>query len=273
MVARPPSTADWLSPEGDRHFDDLVEKFADSLYGRTRGALRLAMLDHLLPRMLTLESQPVLEVGAGLGQMAVWFIERGHAVTVTEPAEAMLSRAREHLGGQAEGYVQAPLQRLTEFTPGPWPLIVCHAVLEWLAEPRTALSTLNGLLAPGGQVSLMVFNRDALRFSNVLKGNWDKVQQDDLAGQGRGQRLTPISPLSHAQIARWAAEEGLTVESVAGIRVFSDYCGVSAASAETYDQLLALERQYCQCEPHWRLGRYLLYTLRKPHAGHDEGNA
>ncbi|GHC19042.1 methyltransferase domain-containing protein [Aidingimonas halophila] len=272
MVSRSTSAA-VLSPDGDRHFDDLVDKFADSLYGRTRGALRLAMLDHLLPRMLSLDSQPVLEVGAGLGQMATWFADRGHDVTVTEPAGAMLSRARQHSEGKATDYVQASLQCLPALTPGPWSLIVCHAVLEWLAEPRTALSTLNELLAPGGQVSLMVFNRDALRFSNVLKGNWDKVQQDDLAGKGRGRRLTPISPLTHAQITRWSAEEGLTVESVAGIRVFSDYCGVSSGSPDTYDRLLALEQQYCQCEPHWRLGRYLLYTLRKPREINDEGTA
>ena len=41
------------------------------------------------------------------------------------------------------------------------------------------------LLAPGGQLSLMVFNRDALRFSNVVKGNLQKALDDRLAGTGQ----------------------------------------------------------------------------------------
>ena len=84
-----------LSAHGDRHFDGLADKFSASLYGHLRGELRLSLLDRLLPEMLDLDGQPVLDVGAGLGQQAQWFLERGHAVTLAEPAGEMLDRARE----------------------------------------------------------------------------------------------------------------------------------------------------------------------------------
>ena len=265
-----------LSPAGDRHFDGLADKFADSLYGKARGELRLALLDRLLPEMLALKGQPLLDVGGGLGQLAGWFAERGHAVTLVEPASEMLARARQSLAAEppAPGLsagapvtlVQAPLQRLPEVAPGPWSLIACHAVLEWLADPRGALATLAARLAPGGQLSLMVFNRDALRLSNVVKGNLDKALADRLEGRGVRQRLTPISPLTHAQIAAWSAECGLELRAVAGIRVFHDYLRQPPAAGDDLARLIELEWRYCRVDPHWRLGRYLLYTLVRPEA-------
>ncbi|MGR4067366.1 methyltransferase domain-containing protein [Billgrantia sp. C5P2] len=255
-----------LSPAGDRHFDGLAEKFAGSLYGGPRGALRLAMLDELLPLMLELDGQPVLDVGGGLGQLSAWFARHGHPVTLLEPAGDMLEQARQTLDGWPVTFLQAPLQTLQEAAPGPWPLVACHAVLEWLNDPRAAFATLADGLAPGGQLSLMVFNRDALRFSNVVKGNLQKALDDRLEGTGRRQRLTPISPLCHDQIVAWGQECGLSIRSVAGIRIFHDYLRQPPSSEADWERLVALERRYCQAEPHWRLGRYLLYTLVKEDA-------
>ena len=253
-----------LSAAGDRHFDGLAEKFAASLYGGARGELRLALLDRLLPELLALHGQPVLDVGGGLGQLAGWFAGRGHAVTLVEPSAEMLARARESLSGRPVTFVQAPLQALPEVAPGPWSLIACHAVLEWLADPRAALAILAGRLAPGGQLSLMVFNRDALRFSNVVKGNLEKALADRLEGKGLRRRLTPISPLTHAQVRAWSAELGLEVRAVAGVRVFHDYLRRPPESDTDREALLELEWRYCRVDPHWRLGRYLLYTLVRP---------
>jgi len=274
MTRQPPAShASPLSAQGDRHFDGLADKFASSLYGGARGELRLALLDHLLPEMLDLHGQPLLDVGGGLGQQAEWFAARGHAVTLTEPAGDMLARAREQLSGHEVSLLQAPLQALPEMAPGPWPLIVCHAVLEWLADPRRALATLTGLLAPGGQLSLMVFNRDALRLSNVVKGNLEKALADRLEGKGLRKRLTPISPLTHGQVVAWSAENGLTIREVAGIRVFADYLRRPPENESDREHVLALERRYCRVDPHWRLGRYLLYTLERPLHSFEEATA
>lgn len=262
-----------LTEAGDRYFDGLADKFSRSLYQAPRGELRLAMLDYLLPHMLQLNGQQVLDVGGGLGQQAAWFAKRGHAVTMAEPSEDMLNHAKQWhqndsaLSHESITYLQAPLQTLSHHASGPWPMITCHAVLEWLGDPQAALSTLSALLAPGGQLSLMVFNRDALRFSNVVKGNLEKALSDRLAGKGKRQRLTPISPMTHADISQWSAASGLQITSVAGIRVFQDYLRKPPTTPAENETLLALEKQYCRQDPHWRLGRYLLYTLTKPEAG------
>lgn len=274
MTRQPPAPhAPSFSVQGDRHFDGLADKFAASLYGGARGELRLALLDRLLPEMLDLQGQPLLDVGGGLGQLADWFAARGHAVTLAEPSGEMLARAREQLAGRGVSVLQAPLQALPELAPGPWSLIACHAVLEWLADPRRALATLAGLLAPGGQLSLMVFNRDALRLSNVVKGNLEKALADRLEGKGLRKRLTPISPLTHGQVEAWSAEHGLAIREVAGIRVFADYLRRPPESDADRERLLALEQRYSRVDPHWRLGRYLLYTLERPTLSPEEATA
>ncbi|WP_110643517.1 methyltransferase domain-containing protein [Salinicola sp. CPA57] len=246
----------------DRVFDGLADKFASSLYATARGKIRLAVLDEILSRELPADASDVLDVGGGLGQMSQWLAERGHRVTLAEPSEEMLSRARVNLGELPVHTLQASLQALPEVAPGPWPLIVCHAVLEWLAQPRQALSVLKTLLASDGRLSLMVFNRDALRFSNVVKGNLDKALEDRLSGTGQRQRLTPISPLTHADIERWCEEEGLVIESVSGVRIFHDYLRERSPTESQLETIIELEKRHCQNDPHWRLGRYLHYLIR-----------
>ena len=97
----------------------------------------------------------------------------------------------------------------------------------------------------------------------VFGRDLDKALDDRLEGQGRRRRLTPISPLTHGQIVAWAEEFGLCVAQVAGVRVFHDYLRAPPEAADR-QALFELEWRYSRVDPHWRLGRYLLYTLIRP---------
>lgn len=248
----------------DRHFNGMAEKFEHSLYNHSRGRLRLALLTRAIESSIPLNGQPLVDVGAGLGQMAHWAAEKGHPVTLLEPAEDMLAAARTRLTGHDVRFYQSDLQGLCDVAPGPWSLMFCHAVLEWLIDPEAAVHRLAEQLAPNGWLSLMVFNEDALRFSNVVKGNLQKVLDDQLAGFGKRKRLTPISPLRHDEVVRWLNEAGLEVRAVTGIRVFHDYLRERDPDEATLERLFELEHRYCRQEPYWRLGRYLHYSVYRP---------
>jgi S-adenosylmethionine-dependent methyltransferase len=79
--------------------------------------------------------------------------------------------------------------------------------------------------------------------------------------------------LTHDQIETWASEAGLDIQARAGVRVFHDYLTTRDLAPEALDKLVELERRYCDAEPHWRLGRYLLYTLARPTADVDSTSA
>ncbi|MCM5704841.1 methyltransferase domain-containing protein [Larsenimonas salina] len=254
-------------PGTDRYFDGLAEKFAETMYGASRGKLRLARVQAHIQEHIPLEpGQRVLDIGGGLGQMSAWAKAQGLSPVLVEPSMDMLTFARAALGDDIP-CVQSDLQTFARSAAEPFGLVLCHAMLEWMAHPEEALPLLYSQVKPGGWLSLMVFNLDALRFSNIVKGNTTRVVEDrNLAGKGRHKRLTPISPMTHDQVSQWITAAGFECRAVAGIRVFHDYLRERAPDDKTLEELLELETRFGAQEPYWRFGRYLHYCLQRPEA-------
>ncbi|MBC9249523.1 SAM-dependent methyltransferase [Pseudomonas alcaligenes] len=245
----------------DRHFDELATRFAEKIYGGAKGAIRLAVLQADLKEALPERPLRVLDIGAGLGHMSLWLAQRGHDVTLAEPAEPMLEGARQRFaeaGAQAT-FIQAPWQELLGQLNQPYDLVLCHAVLEWLAEPHAILPVLHQLCAPGGWLSLAFYNKDALIYRNLLKGHFRKLRKARFAGEG--QSLTPQRPLDPRELAAQLAGHW-TVESQSGVRVFHDYMpGEFQAKAELAD-LLEMELAHRRHPTFAGLGRYLHWVCR-----------
>ena len=109
----------------------------------------------------------------------------------------------------------------------------------------------------------MFFNADALLLANILRGNWQRVLEKDMKGKGKGNRLTPISPLQPNEVIDWLQQAGLDITATTGVRVFNDYLRLKLPPEATAARLLDIERQFCQQEPWWRLGRYILVNAKK----------
>lgn len=245
----------------DRHFDELATRFAEKIYGGAKGAIRLAVLQADLAEALPDNPLRVLDVGAGLGHMSLWLAERGHDVTLAEPAGPMLegARARFAEAGQTATFIQAPWQDLLGQLDQRYDLVVCHAVLEWLAEPASILPVLHQLTAPDGMLSLAFYNKNALVYRNLLKGHFRKLRKAEFAGEK--QSLTPQQPLDPEEMATQLAELW-QVESQSGIRVFHDYMPHEfQAKAELID-LLEMELAYRRHPAFAGLGRYLHWICR-----------
>ena len=136
----------------DQHFDDLAIRFAEKIYGSNKGAIRLAVLQADLNEVLPLRPLRVLDIGAGLGHMALWLTQQGHHVTLVEPALAMLETAQQRFteAGCTATFVHADWQTFAQQQHTPYDLVLCHAVLEWLAEPDDILAALHRLTAVDG---------------------------------------------------------------------------------------------------------------------------
>jgi S-adenosylmethionine-dependent methyltransferase len=245
----------------DRHFDELATRFAEKIYGGAKGAIRLAVLQADLAEALPDRPLRVLDIGAGLGHMALWLAGRGHLVTLAEPAAPMLEGARARFAGagQPATFIQAPWQELLGQLNQPYDLVVCHAVLEWLAEPEAILPVLHQLTAPGGWLSLAFYNKDALIYRNLLKGHFRKLRKAEFAGEKSS--LTPQRPLDPRELAV-QLDEYWRVESQSGVRVFHDYMSQGfQAKAEPID-LLEMELAYRRHPSFAGLGRYLHWICR-----------
>ncbi|TBU99755.1 methyltransferase domain-containing protein [Stutzerimonas kirkiae] len=245
----------------DRHFDELATRFAEKIYGGAKGAIRLAVLQEDLAEVLPQKPLRVLDIGAGLGHMSLWLAALGHCVTLAEPAAPMLDGARQRFSEanlQAR-FIQAPWQELGAHLDSHYDLVLCHAVLEWLAEPQAILPALHRFTAPGGWLSLAFYNRDALIYRNLLKGHFKKLRSQVYAGEG--QSLTPQQPLDPRLLDKQL--EGLwQVEHRSGIRVFHDYMPADFQARADTQALLEMELAHRRHPAFAGLGRYLHWLCR-----------
>ncbi|AVD81473.1 SAM-dependent methyltransferase [Pseudomonas sp. SWI6] len=245
----------------DRHFDELATRFAEKIYGGAKGAIRLAVLQADLADALPDRPLRVLDIGAGLGHMALWLAQRGHHLTLAEPAAPMLegAQARFAEAGQQATFIQAPWQDLLGQLTEPYDLVLCHAVLEWLAEPESILPVLHQLTAPGGWLSLAFYNRDALVYRNLLKGHFRKLRNNRL--QGEKQSLTPQKPLDPREL-KVHLDPVWQVESESGVRVFHDYMPKEFQDKAELLDLLEMELAHRRHPAFAGLGRYLHWICR-----------
>src|SRR5690606_16725608 len=153
-----------------------------------------------------------------------------------------------------------PLQRLPERGQR-HDLVICHAVLEWLADPAAALADLRALVRPGGALSLAFYNRGAPRDNNSHKGSFRQLQRNQLAGMGR-RGLTPQQPLDPRQVQQWIAEAAFDCRYMSGVRVFHDYMPEPFKSEADEQQVIEQELLYSTHPAYLHLGRYLHCWLR-----------
>lgn len=249
----------------DHSFEGITGKFSRNIYATNKGKLRLAVLQRDLQPWLDAagnKSLRVLDVGGGMGQLSQMFARAGYHVTHTDispeiVAEAKSLHEREGLSAHYEYHV-APLQQLPDLLKQRFDVVLCHAVLEWLADPQQALATLKKLLAPAGQLSLMFYNRDAKILANIIFGNFDYVQAD--LKVKKTVRMSPQQPLSPADVAQWLEHLGLQVTKKTGVRCFHDYLR-NRDDQQRFDELLALELRYNQQSPFVDIGRYLHWQI------------
>ena len=248
-------------PPQDHYFDTLAVRFAEHIYGTAKGAIRLAALQADLAEILGPAPLRVLDIGAGMGQISLWLASQSHQVTLAEPSAPMLDAARAHFAeaGLSAEFLPLPWQQLAQQQLVPYDLVLCHAVLEWLAEPTAILPTLARLTARQGWLSLAFYNRDALVYRNLLKGHF-KCLGRDRPSPGKG-GLTPLTPLDPGQL-RQLLEEHWCIEQQSGIRVFHDYMPLEFQRRTDQQQLIDMELHHRRHPTFAGLGRYLHWLCR-----------
>ncbi|HHJ4328652.1 TPA: tRNA uridine 5-oxyacetic acid(34) methyltransferase CmoM, partial [Klebsiella pneumoniae] len=130
---------------------------------------------------------------------------------------------------------------------------LCHAVLEWLAEPQAILPALARWIEPQGWLSLAFYNKDALIYRNLLKGHFRKLRKAQFAGEG--QSLTPQQPVDPRALEAWLAEHW-QIAARSGVRVFHDYMPGEFQHKADPAELLAMELEYRRHPAFAGLGRY-----------------
>ena len=251
----------------DKNFDDLAERFQKKVYGGLKGDIRLAILwrdlEQQVPQIYGEKPLKVLDVGAGLGQLSIRLAKLGHQVVVDDISVEMLAIAR--ASAEKTGVLEkiewhhCPLQKLAETLDDTFDLVLCHAVIEWLADPVPLLPQLKGFLRESGMLSFTYYNRHALEYHNLIRGNFNLLKRERFVPDPGS--LTPGNPLYPEQVQGWISETGLEAKAQSGIRVFHDYVTTQRGGNAVPEDIIEMELRYSQREPYLWLGRYIHLVL------------
>lgn len=253
---------------GDRNFNDLVGHFQKNIYQTPKGQIRLDIIwRDLISALPSIENGPklrILDAGAGLGYMAGMLAELGHEVVLCDVSDEILKQAEQHLSQnhpQATYHlINSAVQELESHINEQFDLVLFHAVLEWLAEPRQALIKLLEFIKPGGHLSLMFYNKHSLVYRHLLNANFNVLLQ----GEPRvGKRLVPISPLEPKQVEHWLSNENVDFISQSGVRVIYDYLSHTEKQSLNMDELMEMERRYSRLKPYSDMARYQHFVIRR----------
>jgi len=199
----------------------------------------------------------VLDVGMGQGTQALRLARAGHQVTGLERDATMVAAARESLSAEPEGIRDR--MRIIEgdgrdtgvhFLPGSFDVVLCHGVLMYVEEPDPLLAGLARMLAPGGLLSLLVRNGDALAMRPGLAADWaDTLGAFDTTAYRNRLGLDVRADRLGALTATLAGI-GAPLQAWYGVRVFTDTAGDDAEVPDDIETLLACEERAGRTDPY-----------------------
>lgn len=252
----------------DRSFDAIADHFEKKVYGGLKGKIRLAVLRRDIfeytEQMRVRLGRPlrILDVGAGLAQLAIELASQGHDVVINDISANMLEKAKasaakieEELG--ISWYVcsyQELEDRLAE--EGKFDLILCHALLEWLAEPAAIMDFFDKQLTDNGALSLCFYNPASFDYRNLIMGNFNLLDNTDYKADNK-KSLTPNHPVAKEEVESWLTAHDYQTIRTSGLRVFHDYAPLKRGGHNDPEAVVRMELRYSQQEPYKRLGRYL----------------
>jgi S-adenosylmethionine-dependent methyltransferase len=252
----------------DTCFDGIASAFEEEIYGTAKGRVRLEVLwTDLVTEIpeITGGGLSCLDAGGGAGHMTLRLAQTNNRVLLCDPSQEMLDRADKTLGQAGVlgivSLVRAPIQELHRQTSDQFDVVLCHAVLEWLADPKAVLGHLTRFLRPSGRLSLMFYNRHAALQRRIFRG--ESVEAIHELAEGCARRDNGCLPLDGAAVSEWLEEYGFAVRSKAGIRIFHDYAPQALREPERLNDLLEVEKEFRKQEPFASLGHHLHFICEK----------
>ena len=256
----------------DRSFDAIADHFEKKVYGGLKGDIRLAVLrrdlfeycaqtSHKLGRPLR-----ILDVGAGLAQIAIELATQGHTLVINDISANMLDKAQERAAQSSANdeklnitWYVCPYQELEEKLADKtekFDLIMCHALLEWLAEPAAVMDFFDQQLSDNGALSLCFYNPASFDYRNLIMGNFNLLDNTEYKADEK-RSLTPNYPVAKEEVEAWLKAHEYQTLIASGLRVFHDYSPLKRGGHNDPEAVIRMELRYSQLDPYKWIGRYL----------------
>jgi SAM-dependent methyltransferase len=163
---------------GEDTWAGLADRFVDEAYASVKGYVRTYVLHQHLLEHLPEPPVTVLDVGGGAGNQSFPLAQAGYDVTLLDPSQAMLDKARQRLqrlpaeARQRVTLLEAAGEHADEAVHGQrFDAVLCHGVLGYV-EPEPVVEQLCRCVAPGGIVSIMTGNARTTAIRPAMEQRW-----------------------------------------------------------------------------------------------------
>ena len=155
------------------------------------------------------DGESVLDVGSGTGAVAAAIAEAhpGAHVTGVDPAQELVSAARQRSAGRGIRFVVGDAQRL-DFSDGTFDRALSLLALNFMSDPARALAEQIRVTRPGGLIAAAVWDYgDGMQ---MLRAFWNEAVAADPAADARDERHMPLC--RHGELsALWLSQGMLAV--------------------------------------------------------------
>jgi len=241
----------------------------DTIRGLVRTAVVQRHLMEVLPAIAAARGLRVLDVGCGDGRESAWLAAAGHDVVGYDASSKMIDDAQEKYGseewpesGSLEFCRGTQKDALKAFGADAFDLVLSHGVIMYHTHPKPFIAEHLELTRTDGIFSLVAKNADALVHRAAREASLDEALEllDDSSGLGH------LGVVTHAQniqeISDLAFEDGATVRSWAGVRMFTDTPTDLIERADE-DKVIELEWRACRKDPHRQVAALLHVVILK----------
>lgn len=249
----------------------MSERFAAAVpawrarLGSLRDVVRQELVARQLAEVLPDAPRRVLDIGCGQGTQLLRLAHRGHEVTGLDASPDLLARLADDLAAAPPEVrdrvrtVRGNAEDAADLFPAAaFDAVLCHGVLMYFDDPLPPLRAIRTLTAPGGTVSLLVRNADALAMRPAQLGDWRTAAAAFDTDRYRNRIGVTAARADHlAALTTTLTGLDLPVRAWFGVRVFSD---LAPADAPIPDE--ATLRTLLDCED--RVGRTDPYRAVAP---------
>lgn len=237
-----------------------AEQFVEGHYGSLRGRVRTHVVDEHLAGHLPPPPLSIVDIGGGAGHQGIPLARRGYDVTIVDPSDSMLGRARNRIAaevpdvGQRIELVHCAGEEAPSVLGRQFGAVLCHGVLLYLDDPSVLLDALCELVEVDGLLSILTKNAATLAIRPALNGDWVGAlaafdDDREVNALGVDTRAETVEQLQHSLV-----ERGVDPVAWYGVRLFTEGWRADRAD-DPEDLVLAVELEASRRDPYRQLSR------------------
>lgn len=260
---------------GDETWAGLVDQFADDAYASAKGRVRTYVIHHQLVEHLPAPPASVLDVGAGAGHQSLPLARAGYDVTLLDPSQAMLDKARQRLEQLPEDsqrrvtLVHGSGEDAADAVHGQhFAAVLCHGVLGYLEHPEPVIDQVCRCAGRGGVISIMAGNANAAAVRPALERRWHDALTSFDARTEIGVLGLPTRADTVDELSEQLRRRGVQPLRWYGVWLFVDWLDLSGSAVDPADaqQVAAAARVELEAgrrDPYRQLSRIFHLIGRK----------